>query len=132
VEYTGHGLASSGTVDLKIDAVPGENYQILSDLSRQLGNGSTWNPTIILFSPNGKDVIDLDRKVLEHSKSVEGVVQKVEVDLRGVIKYFLLAVPGETESRKFIWIRAMKEGEKVQVDYFPSRPRNAVFVRKIE
>ncbi|MGD0858292.1 MAG: hypothetical protein ABR912_03130 [Terracidiphilus sp.] len=126
---------SKETQAVEIDARAGENYSLNSDIKENRLYVKTGT-----FSPKAKEMKWLEklgREVLVRSVSVDGVVQSVEANKHGNIEYLILAVPGETQPRKFIWhwdiaINAINVGQKIRVDYFPSRPDSAAAFSKVE
>ena len=119
-------------VEVEIDAKAGENYFLNTDTNEHRLHVKTGT-----FSPNAKNMKWLEklrREVLVRSVSVDGVVQSVEADNHGKIEYLILAVPGETQPRKFIWHWdiAINVGQKIRVDYFSSSAGSAAAFSKIE
>jgi hypothetical protein len=112
--------------EIVIDAKGGENYVLEATAKIAWKNdNSHWNATISPYTPTEKELDKIDRTLLERSDSVDGIVQSCTVEKHGLSIWFLLAVPGSPQPRKFTWYFKVNEGQKLHVDYYPSSPEKA-------
>ncbi len=119
--------------EIAIDAKGGENYALGADAKIAWKNAnSRWKATIEPYTSSEKELEKIDRTLLERSDSVEGIVQSCTVEKHGLSIWFLLAVPGSPQPRKFTWYVKVKEGQKLHVEYYPSSPDKADYVWEIQ
>jgi len=131
VSFDNGNVHSEAPIRLEIDAKAGENYVIQSEETANWMKKSTWNATIVADIPNEKDISKLKRVLMERTVSVEGIVQSAGLKDK-YLPYFLLAVAGDSQPRKFMWLWAMKVGQKLHVDFFPSSPAEAAYVSEMQ
>ncbi|MGD0632418.1 MAG: hypothetical protein ABR987_24100 [Terracidiphilus sp.] len=133
VSFSNGSVHSVQAQEIVIDAKSGENYALGADAKIAWVNANShWNATIAPYTPSEKDLDKIDRTLLERSDSVEGIVQSSTVDKHVLYPWFLLAVPGSPQPRKFSWYFKMKEGQKLHVDYYPSSPDKADYVWEMQ